>query len=211
MLDNVLHIFSGDQSGHQTGPTAPAHLLCSRIVVMRLHCPAGTVRDVSGWQRMLLQTLYVTFSVNGGFTGVHITYVMDTNCASYHHRCWLLNFELVTIWMVLFLSRAKNTVSKNYTKFGPKDTFPVQQSISDEPGSERWAGCCWRTSFTWESLQLWHQTVFTDSWHPNCCWAHAGIRIIGGSEHSAASTLFLFEPVVCCNFSTFGIWNWGCI
>ena len=53
---------------------------------------------------MLLQNLYVPFSINGAFTDVQVTHdAMGTNTPPYHHRCWLLNFVLVTIWMVLFL------------------------------------------------------------------------------------------------------------
>ena len=45
-------------------------------------------------------------------TDVLVTHVMGTNSPPHHHRCWLLNFALTTIWMVLSL-------------FGPEDTMSI--------------------------------------------------------------------------------------
>ena len=37
---------------------------------------------------------------------------MGTNTPPYQHRCWLLNFALITIWMVLFLFSPEDTTSR---------------------------------------------------------------------------------------------------
>ena len=66
-------------------------------------------KTLLGWQHVLLQNLYVPFSINGAFTDVQVPHATGTNTAPYHHRCWLLNFASITVRMVLFL-------------FGPEDT-----------------------------------------------------------------------------------------
>ncbi|MEQ2190234.1 hypothetical protein GOODEAATRI_033684 [Goodea atripinnis] len=49
---------------------------------------------------MLLQKLYEPFNIIGAFTDVKVTHAMGSNTPPYHHRCWLLNFVLITIWIV---------------------------------------------------------------------------------------------------------------
>lgn len=46
------------------------------------------------------QNLDVPFSINSALTDMKATHVMGT--LPYHHRCLLLTFALVTIWMVVF-------------------------------------------------------------------------------------------------------------
>ncbi len=93
-------------------------------------------KTLSGWKHMLLQNLYVPLSVNGAFTDVQVTHAMGTYTPSQHHRCWLLNFALITIWMVFFLFGLEDStanISKNDVKCGlvrPQHTFPLQVSPS---------------------------------------------------------------------------------
>ena len=67
---------------------------------------------------------------------MQVTNAMSTNTPPYHHSCWLLNFVLITIRMVLFLFGPKDTtsmISKNYLKCGlvrPRHTFPLCVSPS---------------------------------------------------------------------------------
>lgn len=56
-------------------------------------------KTLSGWQHMLIRNLYVAFSINGCRTDVAVTHdAMVANTPVHHHRFWLLNFTLVTIW-----------------------------------------------------------------------------------------------------------------
>ena len=59
-------------------------------------------------QHMLLQNVYISFSVNGAFT-VQVTHAVGTNTPPYHDRPW--NFTVVTIWMVFFFFGTENTMS----------------------------------------------------------------------------------------------------
>lgn len=69
--------------------------------------------DVPGWQQMLFQSLYVPFRLNGAFTDVQVPHAKGTNAPPWHHRCWLLNFGLVTIRMVLLSPKdTKSIISK---------------------------------------------------------------------------------------------------
>ena len=89
-----------------------------------------------GLQHMLLQNLHVPFSIYGAFTDIQVTPAMGTKTPPYHHRCWLWNFALITIWMVLFLFGPEDTMSmiyKNNLKCGlvrPQHTFPLYISPS---------------------------------------------------------------------------------
>ena len=80
---------------------------------------------------MLLQNLYVPFSTDGAFTDVQVHHSTGTYTPPYHHRCWLLNFALITVWMVLFLFDPEDTtsmISKNNLKCGlvrSQHTFPL--------------------------------------------------------------------------------------
>ncbi|MEQ2235136.1 hypothetical protein ILYODFUR_038572 [Ilyodon furcidens] len=49
------------------------------------------------------------FSINDVFTDVQVTHdAMGANKPPYHHRCWLLNFALITIQIFLFLFGLKD-------------------------------------------------------------------------------------------------------
>ena len=81
---------------------------------------------------MLLQNLYVPFSIYGAVTDVQVPHdAIGTNTPPYHHRCWLMNFVLITIRMVLFLFGQEDTtsmISKNNLQCGlvrPQHTFPL--------------------------------------------------------------------------------------
>ena len=91
----------------------------------------------------MLQNLYVPFNIYGAFTDVQVTHAMGTNTPPYHHRCWLLNFALITVWIVLFLFGQEDMtsmISKNNLKcrlVRPQHTFPLcvcpsQMSLSTE-------------------------------------------------------------------------------
>ena len=60
---------------------------------------------------MLLQNLDVPFSIDGAVTDMYVAHAMGTNTPPYHHRSWLLNFALVTIWMVFFLFCPEDTTA----------------------------------------------------------------------------------------------------
>lgn len=49
------------------------------------------------------------FNMKTAITDVQVTHVMATNRPPYHHRCWLLNFAMVTVWMTLFCLCLKDT------------------------------------------------------------------------------------------------------
>ena len=66
---------------------------------------------LSGWQHILLQNLYVLFSINGTFRNVSVSNAKGTNTPPYHHRCWLFKLTLVAIWIVLFLFSLEDTTS----------------------------------------------------------------------------------------------------
>src|SRR4029434_7101527 len=51
---------------------------------------------------MLLQNLYVLFGINIAITEVQVTFAKGTVTTPYHDRPLLLDFLLVTVWMVLF-------------------------------------------------------------------------------------------------------------
>ena len=93
-------------------------------------------KTLLGWQHVLLQNLYVPFSINGAFTDVQVPHATGTNTAPYHHRCWLLNFASITVRMVLFLFGPEDTTStfsKNNLKcrlVRPQNTFPLGISPS---------------------------------------------------------------------------------
>ncbi|MED6259996.1 hypothetical protein ATANTOWER_027025 [Ataeniobius toweri] len=65
-----------------------------------------------------------------------VTHAMCTNTPPYHHRCWLLNFVLITIQIVLLLFSPDNTtsmISKTNWKcelVRPQHTFPLCVSSS---------------------------------------------------------------------------------
>uniref|UniRef100_A0AAR2KV92 Uncharacterized protein n=1 Tax=Pygocentrus nattereri TaxID=42514 RepID=A0AAR2KV92_PYGNA len=100
-------------------------------------------KTLLGWQQVLLQNLYVPFSINGAFTDVQVTPAMGTNPPPHHQRYWLLNFALKTIPTVLFLFGPEDTtsmISRNSVKCGrvrPQDTFPLCVSPSQMSSAQR--------------------------------------------------------------------------
>ncbi|MEQ2297544.1 hypothetical protein AMECASPLE_035734 [Ameca splendens] len=101
VLNNAPHIYKGRPGLLYCEPRC-----CNTVQIVawhRLTEITGLKKTLLGWQHMLLQNQYVPFSINGTFTDVQVIYALVANTPQYHHRCWLLNFALITIWMVLFL------------------------------------------------------------------------------------------------------------
>ncbi len=64
-----------------------------------------SLEKMSSWrQHIVLQNLYVLFSINGAITEVQVTFAKGTDTTPYHDRPWLLDLLLVTVWMILFFS-----------------------------------------------------------------------------------------------------------
>ncbi|MEQ2192848.1 hypothetical protein XENOCAPTIV_018377 [Xenoophorus captivus] len=112
---------------------------------------ASLKKSLLGQQQMLLQNLDVPFSINGAFTDVPVTHdALGTNTPPYYQSCWLLNFALITIQMVLFLFGPEDTtsmISRNNLKCGlVRPQFPtLLRSTSDELRSRKSGavpGCC---------------------------------------------------------------------
>ena len=172
----MRHTFSmGDRSGLQAGQSSTRTLLLrSHAVVKRAECGLALScwnkqgqsmkKTLLGWQHVLLQNLYVPFSINGAFTDVQVPHATGTNTAPYHHRCWLLNFASITVRMVLFLFGPEDTTStfsKNNLKcrlVRPTEHFSTwHQSISNELGPREVdgvSGCCWWMAFALHSRVL---------------------------------------------------------
>lgn len=91
---------------------------------MWLHCPAGingnvSDKDIVWMAAYVLPNLCAPFSISGAVTDVHLTHdAIGTNTPPSQHRCWLLNFALVTIWMLLFLFSLKDSASTGMTESG---------------------------------------------------------------------------------------------
>lgn len=106
------------------------------------------------WQHMLLQRLYILFGTNGAFPNVPATYAMCTNKPPYHHKCWLLNFVLITDWMVaLFIPKeAASMISKENFKIlicqntGHCFTWP-QSTLRPKEDSSVSGSCLYMVSF----------------------------------------------------------------
>ncbi len=59
---------------------------------------------MSSWrQHIVLQNLYVLFSINGAITEVQVTFAKGTDTTPYHDRPWLLDLLLVTVWMMTLI------------------------------------------------------------------------------------------------------------
>ncbi len=89
-------------------------------------------KKMSSWrQHIVLQNLYVLFSINGAITEVQVTFAKGTDTTPYHDRPWLLDLLLVTVWMILFFFGPEHTASippKKYLKYWfiwPQYTFPL--------------------------------------------------------------------------------------
>lgn len=113
MCHNVPLIFSGDRSGQKAGQFSS----CTELMENVLHSEIRRDVPVKGviWMEaysVLLQNLYVHFSFSGAFTDVQVTHgAMGTNTPINHHRCWLLNFVVAIMSMVLlpFTSKGHNS------------------------------------------------------------------------------------------------------
>ena len=73
----------------------------------------------------MFQNVYVYFLVNAAFTNVQITHTMGTTTPPYHDRSWILNFTLVTIWMVFFFFSTENDFHFSSEMLTPHTTFPL--------------------------------------------------------------------------------------
>lgn len=87
-------------------------------VVLLENAGMSQEKMMSGWQRMLLQNVYITCCITGALTDVQVTHAMGTDITPYHDRCWLLDLTLITAWML--------------TRWTTKHDFTVLLSISDE-------------------------------------------------------------------------------
>ena len=98
-------------------------------------------------------------------TDVQVTHDATGTTPPYHHRCWLLNFELIAIWMVLFLFGLEDTtamISKNYLKCGLVRSHHItlfhcssvhlRWARARESGCD--SGCCWYMAFTLQGRVL---------------------------------------------------------
>ena len=120
-------------------------------------------KTLLGWQHVLLQTLYVPFSINGAFTDVQVPHATGTNTAPYHHRCWLLNFASITVRKVLFSLVGGHDVHIFQKQFEMSTRQTTEhfstwhQSISNELGPREVdgvSGCCWWMAFALHSRVL---------------------------------------------------------
>ncbi len=101
-----------------------------------------SLEKMSSWrQHIVLQNLYVLFSINGAITEVQVTFAKGTDTTPYHDRPWLLDLLLVTVWMILFFFGPEHTASippKKYLKYWfiwPQYTFPLCDGPSQMPPS----------------------------------------------------------------------------
>lgn len=85
-------------------------------VVLLENAGMSQEKMMSGWQRMLLQNVYITCCITGALTDVQVTHAMGTDITPYHDRCWLLDLTLITAWML--------------TRWTTKHDFTVLLSIS---------------------------------------------------------------------------------
>ncbi len=148
----MCHTFSiGDRSGLQAGQSSTRTLfLRSQDFVMCAECGFAfllkyawtSLEKMSSWrQHIVLQNLYVLFSINGAITEVQVTFAKGTDTTPYHDRPWLLDLLLVTVWMILFFFGPEHTASippKKYLKYWfiwPQNTFPLCDGPSQMPPS----------------------------------------------------------------------------
>ncbi len=137
LLFKMRHTFSiGDRSGLQAGQSSTRTLfLRSQDFVMCAECGFAlslekmgqcrtSLEKMSSWrQHIVLQNLYVLFSINGAITEVQVTFAKGTDTTPYHDRPWLLDLLLVTVWMILFFFGPEHTAS-----IPPKNTWNTDSS-----------------------------------------------------------------------------------
>ncbi len=149
----MRHTFSiGDRSGLQAGQSSTRTLflrsqdfvMCGRMwfCIVLLKYAWTSLEKMSSWrQHIVLQNLYVLFSINGAITEVQVTFAKGTDTTPYHDRPWLLDLLLVTVWMILFFFGPEHTASippKKYLKYWfiwPQYTFPLCDGPSQMPPS----------------------------------------------------------------------------
>ncbi len=149
----MRHTFSiGDRSGLQAGQSSTRTLfppqpgLCNVcrmwFCIVLLKYAWTSLEKMSSWrQHIVLQNLYVLFSINGAITEVQVTFAKGTDTTPYHDRPWLLDLLLVTVWMILFFFGPEHTASippKKYLKYWfiwPQYTFPLCDGPSQMPPS----------------------------------------------------------------------------
>ncbi len=119
----MCHTFSiGDRSGLQGRPVKypyplpPQPGLCNVcrmwFCIVLLKYAWTSLENMSSWrQHIVLQNLYVLFSINGAITEVQVTFAKGTDTTPYHDRPWLLDLLLVTVWMILFFFGPEHTAS----------------------------------------------------------------------------------------------------
>ncbi len=151
-LQNVPHILYWRQVGTAGRPVKypyplpPQPGLCNVcrmwFCIVLLKYAWTSLEKMSSWrQHIVLQNLYVLFSINGAITEVQVTFAKGTDTTPYHDRPWLLDLLLVTVWMILFFFGPEHTASippKKYLKYWfiwPQYTFPLCDGPSQMPPS----------------------------------------------------------------------------
>ncbi len=151
-LQNAPHILYWRQVGTAGRPVKypyplpPQPGLCNVcrmwFCIVLLKYAWTSLEKMSSWrQHIVLQNLYVFFSINGAITEVQVTFAKGTDTTPYHDRPWLLDLLLVTVWMILFFFGPEHTASipsKKYLKYWfiwPQYTFPLCDGPSQMPPS----------------------------------------------------------------------------
>ncbi len=130
-LQNAAHILYWRQVGTAGRPVKypyplpPQPGLCNVcrmwFCIVLLKYAWMSLEKMSSWrQHIVLQNLYVLFSINGAITEVQVTFAKGTDTTPYHDRPWLLDLLLVTVWMILFFFGPEHTASippKKYLKY----------------------------------------------------------------------------------------------
>ncbi len=130
-LQNAPHILYWRQVGTAGRPVKypyplpPQPGLCNVcrmwFCIVLLKYAWTSLEKMSSWrQHIVLQNLYVLFSINGAITEVQVTFAKGTDTTPYHDRPWLLDLLLVTVWMILFFFGPQHTVS-----IPPKKYLPI--------------------------------------------------------------------------------------
>lgn len=131
---------------------------------------------------MLLQNPYVSFSINGA---------LGTNIPPYHHRCSILNFMLVTIWMVLYLVSPEESTSMifllNFDSSDHSTHFHFLSVHLRRAQALRGQQCCWMLLiYSFCRWQRW--TVFIKSGFSKCSWTHVMSSIQSCQDFNAVLT-----------------------
>ncbi len=134
-LQNAPHILYWRQVGtvgrpvKYPYPLPPQPGLCNVcrmwFCIVLLKYAWTSLEKMSSWrQHIVLQNLYVLFSINGAITEVQVTFAKGTDTTPYHDRPWLLDLLLVTVWMILSSSLVRST----RRPFLPKNTWNTDSS-----------------------------------------------------------------------------------